>query len=703
MLSSLSIKAKILLATSICMVGVAASLVGLSVTQSQKSTELVRQSGTQSLEKSALLYLETAANQQANTILERFSSGHLFVRTLANQVLQIRKDALSGEADPLQLRASIYRLLRAQTSATPEILGVALAFERDALDGRDASNVRGANFTGNEGGRFAAFVSSAETFVIPEKDLEDDGDPSKVWFSCPRQSRKVCVTEPYSYVLNGTPTLMASIAVPLYDDKNIIGVMSIDLTLSSLQLLIHESAAALYEGDARITYLSAEGMIAGRSSDSASLGKRLGEIDPQQAINLKHYQGNAGVKNATRAGDLIVVAPFRPVPGSDPWQVVIEVAQQRVMAPANDLQVALERFNYDSTRAKLLISCAITLLALAIMWVMATRITAPIKNVALALEDIAQGEGDLTKRLTHKANDEVGALASGFNSFLTKLQPIINRVTLTATETRQIALHASAVAKQTSDGMHRQLLEVEQVATAAQEMSATSQDVAHNAAQAATAARLGELAAKDSQQIIKATTQSIQSLAKHMNDAMSEVHQLSHSSKRIGGVLDVIREISEQTSLLALNAAIEAARAGETGRGFAVVADEVRHLAKRTQNSVSEIHLVIERLQQGTLTVVSIMESQLTQASDSATQAGLAVHSLDRVNASIETVNEMNLQIASAAEEQSAVSEEVNRNVAAIRDVTDDLASRAEESAKACESLSNLAIQQQQLTSTFKT
>ncbi|WP_410017338.1 methyl-accepting chemotaxis protein [Pseudomonas sp. 14P_8.1_Bac3] len=250
--------------------------------------------------------------------------------------------------------------------------------------------------------------------------------------------------------------------------------------------------------------------------------------------------------------------------------------------------------------------------------------------------------------------------------------------------------------------MQQQLREVEQVATAAHEMSATAQDVARNASMAATAARNGDVAARSCKGTIETAAQSIQSLANHMNGAMAGVRQLADSSEQIGSVLDVIRNIARQTNLLALNAAIEAARAGETGRGFAVVADEVRHLAQRTQDSVSEIQAVIESLQSGTRDVVSAMQSQHRQADDSAAQALEAVDALANVSQNIDIMTDMNLQIASAAEEQSAVTEEVNRNVSAIRDVTGALVAQADQSARISQALNDLANQQQRLMSNFR-
>ncbi|WP_410937055.1 methyl-accepting chemotaxis protein [Pseudomonas capeferrum] len=250
--------------------------------------------------------------------------------------------------------------------------------------------------------------------------------------------------------------------------------------------------------------------------------------------------------------------------------------------------------------------------------------------------------------------------------------------------------------------MQQQHRKIEQVATAANEMSATALDVAHNAAQAAQAARGADQASREGLQLIASTRQAIDRLAADMTTAMDEARALESRSEQIGSVLDVIRAIAEQTNLLALNAAIEAARAGEAGRGFAVVADEVRSLAQRTQVSVEEIRQVIEGLQQGTEDVVGAMHAGQRQAQASATRMEQALPTLQRIGEAVTVISDMNLQIASAAEEQSAVAEEVNRNVAGIRDVTESLSGQAEESARISQALNRLANQQQALMEQFR-
>ena len=381
---------------------------------------------------------------------------------------------------------------------------------------------------------------------------------------------------------------------------------------------------------------------------------------------------------------------------------MVQVPEKVLLAPAIALEKQMDEMSQRNTTVALVLGLVGGLLGLLLIWLTALGVTKPILAVASMLKDIASGEGDLTKRLSYAKADELGELAGWFNRFLDKLQPIVAQVKNTVIDARQTADRSAGIAQQTSAGMQQQFREVDQVATAFHEMSATAQDVARSAAQAAGAARGADQACQEGLGVIGATTSSIEQLSAELTAAMQEVEGLASSSEQIGSVLEVIRSIAEQTNLLALNAAIEAARAGEAGRGFAVVADEVRNLAKRTQDSVEEIRQVIEGLQSGTREVVSSMHSSNRQAEGSVQQVELAVAALRRIGESVSVITDMNLQIASAAEEQSSVADEINRNISSIRDVTEAITLQADESAQISQSLNQLANQQQALMDQFR-
>ncbi|MFV3014343.1 methyl-accepting chemotaxis protein [Pseudomonas sp. KHB2.9] len=260
----------------------------------------------------------------------------------------------------------------------------------------------------------------------------------------------------------------------------------------------------------------------------------------------------------------------------------------------------------------------------------------------------------------------------------------------------------SAVTEQTSAGVNSQKIETDQVATAMQEMTATVQEVARNAEDASASAHVADSQAQEGDAVVKEVISQIERLAAEMlnsNDAMAHLKQ---ESDKIGGVLDVIKSVAQQTNLLALNAAIEAARAGEAGRGFAVVADEVRSLAQRTQKSTEEIELLIAGLQSGTSQVATIMGNSLTLTDSSVALTRKAGDSLSAITQTVSAIQAMNLQIAAAAEQQSAVAEEINRSVLNVRDVSEQTSAASEETARSSVELARLGTHLQSMVGRFR-
>ncbi|MCY1288422.1 Methyl-accepting chemotaxis protein McpU [compost metagenome] len=542
----------------------------------------------------------------------------------------------------------------------------------------------------------------APTPVIgDEKTLSDtspgpSGKPYNAFYTCPRDSRRVCVLDPYFDDVSGTRRLVTSIAFPLLEDGKTIAVVGLDISLDSLQGNAVASAGQLYDGHGRISILSPSGVVAGDSQDAARLGSRLpgGEL-------LDALQRNRPLTLAD-ATQIQVLEPLVPIDGAAPWGILLGVPQQTLMAPAEALQRELDGERVESSMLAFSVGLLASLLGIALIWLTARGVTRPLLRLAGMVEDIADGEGDLTRRLDYARRDELGRLARGFNRFLDKLQPVIGQVQSAVQDTRSTADQSALIARQASDGMQQQFREIDQVATALHEMSATANTSAQNAAQAADAASHADQATRDGLAVIGRATAGIDELAQGMSEAMRQVQNLAERSEQIGTVLEVICAIAEQTNLLALNAAIEAARAGEQGRGFAVVADEVRGLARRTQDSVEEIRQVIDNLQSGTREVSQAMHGSHQQAQNNVTQVQQAVAALQRIAAAVNLITEMNLQIASAAEEQSSVAEEINRNIEAIRDVTQSLSGQAEQSAKVSHQLNEMADYQRQLIQQFR-
>jgi methyl-accepting chemotaxis protein len=371
------------------------------------------------------------------------------------------------------------------------------------------------------------------------------------------------------------------------------------------------------------------------------------------------------------------------------------------------VELAMDRSAYLAQLAEArnsLLAAATTalLLGLLLFYFVSTSIVAPLRRAVARMDDIADGDGDLTQRLAAQGNDEVTELARGFNRFADKVQALVQQVQGSTTQVATAAEEMSAITAQTSAGVQRQRSEIDQVATAMTEMAATVQEVARNAAGAAEAAREANGEAGDGKRVVDATISSIHALAREVSQAAEVIDHLAADSESIGSVLDVIRGIAEQTNLLALNAAIEAARAGEQGRGFAVVADEVRTLAQRTQTSTREIQQMIEKVQDGARGAVAVMQAGRKRAEDSVRQAGEAGSSLQTITYAVSAISDMNMQIASAAEEQSAVAEEINRNIVNIGSVADETATGSEHTATASAELARLGTDLQRAAGKFK-
>lgn len=311
-------------------------------------------------------------------------------------------------------------------------------------------------------------------------------------------------------------------------------------------------------------------------------------------------------------------------------------------------------------------------------------------------------DGNMTVRLELDHTDEIGEISVSFNHMIEKFEALVQQISSATGQLAAAAEEMSTVARNADSNINKQTRETEQVATAMNEMSATVREVAQNAASAAGAANNADNEAKGGKNIVIQTASAIQQLADSVESTASVIHQLEADSETIGSVLDVIKGIAEQTNLLALNAAIEAARAGEQGRGFAVVADEVRTLASRTQTSTQEIQKMIERLQTGASNAVEAMEQGRTQAHAGVEQAREAAESLEAITRAVTTINEMNTMIASAAEEQTSVAEEMNKNIVNISQLSHDTAGAAQQTTSASTELSKLATQLETLVSQFK-
>ncbi|MBL1275848.1 MAG: methyl-accepting chemotaxis protein [Ectothiorhodospiraceae bacterium] len=374
---------------------------------------------------------------------------------------------------------------------------------------------------------------------------------------------------------------------------------------------------------------------------------------------------------------------------------------QRHVAFTDTIETANNAANFG-LNVGMLIGAALVLILAVTGHLVSAGIVGNLTKVSDNLREIARGEGDLTRRLKADNQDEVGQLVGHFNTFMGKLQGIIQELKNHSSQVGTASEELAGIAQQSLNSMERQRSDTDQVATASNEMAVTVADVAQNAELASEAASTANTAANNGSSVVDATISIINRLADDVGQGAEAVNRLREESQNVGTVLDVIRGIAEQTNLLALNAAIEAARAGEQGRGFAVVADEVRTLASRTQTSTQEIQTMIENLQSSAGQAVDIMVRGKNTSEQGVVKAANAGMALGEITSAVTVISQMNTQIASAAEEQSAVATDMDKNIANISQATEVNAENSNQLAGAGAALSETATHMQQLVAQFK-
>lgn len=387
------------------------------------------------------------------------------------------------------------------------------------------------------------------------------------------------------------------------------------------------------------------------------------------------------------------------------WQSIRKSVQKLTAEQRDEVKNLGEHVASEAIRMRTtstIIGIVALVVGIAVITLVMRGVSRGLQRAIRTMEQIADGDGDLTRRLDANGRDEVAELGKAFNRFVDKIQKLVQQVVGSTTQLASATEQMSLVVSQSEDGIRTQQRETDMVASAVNEMSATVQEVARNTSDAAQVAQSADQEAKEGKAAVAQAVNSIEALAQEIGTAAKVIGELEHESVQIGSVLDVIRDVAEQTNLLALNAAIEAARAGDHGRGFSVVADEVRSLASRTQQSTEEIQRMIGSLQSKARDSVRVMEVSQQKASASVGQATGTGEALDAITARVGRISDMNTQIATAAEEQSLVADEINKNVLNIKQIAEDATANADQLSSAGASLAQLARELSSMVASFK-
>ncbi|MFA0086676.1 methyl-accepting chemotaxis protein [Vibrio sp. 10N.261.51.F12] len=509
---------------------------------------------------------------------------------------------------------------------------------------------------------------------VPDADYDSRTRP---WYKEAKAARETIITDPY--VDSSSKNVIISLGSPI-NDKNgqFLGSVVFDVALTALAEMVNQTdlfnAGYLFVvTDKGMTIAHPDSNFNGQPIGSFLPNIALVEGTQQLSFDGKDYQVN------------LVMVP------EENWYVGAIIDKGIAFSAISKLR--------DQSIFFIVAGLLISVIALTIL---IRFLMKPLNALNSAIQDVANGHGDLTHRLDTNTDEEFAELARGFNTFTENLQNQIIQSKQISTKIMSLTHQTTDGAQQSAQAMTTQLQELEQLATAMNEMASTSAEVANNAQGAASAAQEADNATQEGSTVVMDTTNAISTLSASIDDAVHEVQGLETATDNIETILKVINDIADQTNLLALNAAIEAARAGESGRGFAVVADEVRTLAQRTQESTTEIRNMIEQLQSGAHSVSTAM----TQSKDSAVQAveraQKANDALDKIRQSITQISDMNMQIAAAAEEQSLVAEEINSNTVKIKDLSEQVSSAACGANEAMDEQINNVSEQEQILGRFK-
>ncbi|RCL25538.1 chemotaxis protein [Pseudomonas sp. AFG_SD02_1510_Pfu_092] len=515
--------------------------------------------------------------------------------------------------------------------------------------------------------------------VRPDTKMPDGYDPrTRPWYKDGMNAAGAILTEPY--IDMATNKMVIGIIDKISGG---VGVVGGDLALDGLVQIIN---SLNFGGMGYAFLVNDQGKILVHP-DKDLVMKSLSDLFPQHTPKLTGDLTEVQSDGQTR---LLTFTPITGLPSAN-WYIGLSVDKDKAFS-------MLSTFRTSAVIATLVA----VVIIIALLGLLIRALMQPLHTMTRAMEDIAQGEGDLTKRLRIHNHDEFGILGSAFNRFVERIHSSIREVSSATEQVNEVALRVISASNSSMTNSDEQSNRTNSVAAAINELGAAAQEIAGNAAQASQHASSARLLAEEGQQVVERNIAAMNRLSDLIVTSSAHIETLNSKTVNIGQILEVITSISQQTNLLALNAAIEAARAGEAGRGFAVVADEVRNLAHRTQESAQQVQTMIEELQVGARESVETMDQSQRHSQDSMQIANQAGERLDSVTVRIGEIDGMNQSVATATEEQTAVVEAINMDINEINMLNQEGVENLQATLRACSDLEQQAGRLKQLVGSFR-
>ncbi|WP_320170288.1 methyl-accepting chemotaxis protein [Maridesulfovibrio sp.] len=746
-----SIKTKIILMAACCTIVSAAALISLQIMNQNKTQTFVHEKVDDLIDKSTQTSLLAIARAEAGVIRSKLEVNLDTARTIASIFKTLR--SIPESERPNNLRTVFNDILLTVLQDNKEFLGTYSAWEPDAVDGNDAAYAGRKEDGYDETGRFISYWNRDESGKIARQALvgyeddsqHDNGVRKGGWYLSPRETGRENILDPFPYIVQGKKDWLTTMSAPVKINGKFLGIAGTDLRLDFVQNLCKNVARNIYGGKATLKVVSNMGIVVADSSNAGNVGKPITQTESHNADKILSLtkSGEPYINLGKEDGLVQVMAPIPLARTGTPWAILIEVDRNIVFADVLKVNEEMRANANESYVTALIAGASIIVLACVFIWFMAGGLVRPIKKSVSYAESVA--EGDFSQTLDIDLADEIGALANSLRKMVGNLQKMIteaeekskaaeesaaraNLAVEEANKAKEQAARAekegklqaardleevvnivtsaseqlSAQIEQSSTSTRTQYAQISEAATAMEEMNATVLEVARSASDSAESANQTKDKAQTGSQVVAKVLDSMSDVQRIAGQLKEDVTTLGQNAEGIGQVMEVISDIADQTNLLALNAAIEAARAGEAGRGFAVVADEVRKLAEKTMTATQEVGKAISDIQNGTRSNINHVEQAVTKINETAKLSGESGEALDAIVSFVDTTSGQVHNIATASEEQSATSEEINRSLAQVAEISSETAKAMDESAKAVDELARQAQVLQNLINQMK-